>query len=444
MSEPDVSGLLSVQQATRIIDSVPVSRRVMTVALSEADGLRLARGLSADRDFPPFDKSLMDGYAVRQADMSGDGARLRVVGKIAAGQTPQRTVGAGEAIAIMTGAPLPSGADGVVPVEDVEKLDSDEVRVLRADSPGRFVAARGSDCRAGQCVLPEGALLGPTQIAAAASVGAVEVEVFAPPRVAVLSTGDELVPIDAQPGPSQIRNSNSSMLISLLRRMRCQVSDLGIVADTPDAVRDAIRRGLEHDALFVTGGMSMGEFDYVPRTLIELGVELKITKLRIKPGKPFVFGVREGSGFRVQGSGNGVASAESSEPRTPNLEPRTPNPSSYVFGLPGNPVSAFVCATRLASRLLTRLAGGTPQEHWLTGRLHTGLPSNGQREFYQPAVRTVAPGRDSTHGEFAAITPLAWKGSADLFTLARANVLLVRPENDPPLPKGTVIRVLEI
>jgi molybdopterin molybdotransferase len=260
-------------------------------------------------------------------------------------------------------------------------------------------------------VLPVGTQVGPAQVAVAATVGAATLEVFAAPRVAVLSTGDELVPVDAQPGPSQIRNSNGPMLIALLRKMGCETTDLGTIPDHPEKLRSALEAGLRHDALFVSGGMSMGTYDYVPRLLQELGVELKITKLRIKPGKPFIFGTRG---------------------------------DPFVFGLPGNPVSAFVCTVRLASRLLTRLAGGAVQEKWLTGRMIVGLPANGPREFYQPAIRTAAAGTISAQSEFAPITPLGWKGSADLFTLAMANVLLVRGENEPPVPKGTIVRVLEV
>jgi molybdopterin molybdotransferase len=231
-----------------------------------------------------------------------------------------------------------------------------------------------------------------------------------------LATGDEIVSIDVEPGPSQIRNSNSAMLVSLLKQMGCQVTDLGIVPDKPDSIREALERGLAYDALFVTGGMSMGEYDYVPRVLRDLGVDLKVTKLRIKPGKPFVFGLREGD----------AAGAH------------------FVFGLPGNPVSGFVCTVRLASRVLARLSGGVPAERWVSGKLDSGMPANGPREFYQPARRSITAGRDSSHAQLATITPLTWKGSADLFTLAQANTLLVRPENDPTLPKGTVVRVLEI
>ena len=432
MAEPDVSALLSVQQAIRIIDATPVQSRTMRVALADADGLRLARELVADRDYPPFDKSQMDGYAVRSADLKNLPVELQVVGEVPAGKWFDRAIATGEAVSIMTGAPLPPGADGVVPVEDIEKID-ERVRIIRADRGARFISARGSDCQAGRAVLKPGTLLGPAQVAVAASIGAAEVEVFARPRVAVLATGDELVPLDREPGPGQIRNSNTPMLMSLLRRLGCEVTDLGTVADEPEATRAALLRGLGYDALFVTGGMSMGAYDYVPGLLNELGVGLKITKLKVKPGKPFVFGIREGE-----------APAEPHAPPRGKPGSAGASPSHFVFGLPGNPVSGFVCTMRLASRLLTRISGGAVEERWLTGRLEVGMPPNGPREFYQPAVRTAARGADSTHANFAAITPLNWKGSADLFTLARANVLLVRPENDPPLPKGTVVRVLEI
>jgi molybdopterin molybdotransferase len=447
MSDPDVSDLLAVRQAIRILDSISVTPRMIPVPLAEADGLCLAQPILTDRDYPPFDKSQMDGYAVRRADVSTIPAELRVVGELAAGQVPGRAVEPGEAIAIMTGAPMPPGAEGVVPVEDVEKVGESMIRVVRAGGdPGRFIARRGSDCAAGQVVLRQGTRLGPAQIAVTASVGASEVDVYARPQAAVLATGDELVSADREPGPAQIRNSNTPMLLSLLRKMGCDVTDLGVAPDRPDAIRAALERGLAYDTLFVTGGMSMGEYDYIPQMLKELGVDLKITKLRIKPGKPFVFGVKETESSASVLAGGGSSGDGAKDPGLPPAASKE-NPiarSRFVFGLPGNPVSGFVCTVRLASRLLSRLGGGTPDERWLSGKLDCGLPSNGPREFYQPAIRAIAAGRDSSHAELATITPLKWKGSADLFTLAQANVLLVRPENDPTLPKGTVVRVLEV
>ena len=393
MSEPDVSGLISVDEAIAIIDAVTVAPRATEMKLEDADGFVLAEDVKADRDYPPFDKSLMDGFAAR----AGDGLELRVIGEVAAGGLSERAVGAGEAMAIMTGAPLPAGADTVVPVEDVAR-EGDVVRIARSIGAGRNIARRGTEMRGGQVVLSKGTRLGPVQLAAAASVGAAKVIVFAKPQAAVLGTGDELVGIDQTPVGSQIRNSNTLMLVSLLRRMGCAVTDLGVARDDPKVIRDAIERGLKFDALFVTGGMSMGAHDHVPRILRELGVELRITKLKIKPGKPFVFGVEE---------------------------------NASVFGLPGNPVSGFVCTVRLASRLIARLGGGGVEENWIEGRLSDSLPANGAREFYQPVA--IGDGM---------IRPLAWKGSADVYTLAQSNGLLLRKPNEPELHSGSVVRVL--
>jgi molybdopterin molybdotransferase len=303
-------------------------------------------------------------------------------------------------IAVMTGAPIPAGADGVVPVEEVEQLET-SIRISRPVAADRFIARRGSDIRAQQLVLSRGSRLGPAQLAVAASVGAANIRVFAKPQAAVLATGNELVAVDHEPGPAHIRNSNSIMLISLLRKLGCDVTDLGVAPDQPDAVRDALKRGMQHELLFVTGGMSMGTYDYVPRMVRELGADLKITKLRIKPGKPFVY---------------------------------AQTPTGHVFGLPGNPVSAFVCAVRLASRLIARLCGQIELERWLSGPLEKALGPNCPREFYHPAII-----KQNGH-----IEPLTWKGSADVFTLAKANALLRRAENEPPVAVGAIVRVLEI
>ena len=267
-------------------------------------------------------------------------------------------------------------------------------------------------------VLSQGAVIGPAHIAVAASIGAAHLLCFTRPRVAVLATGDELTAVGDQPGPATIRNSNTPMLAALLRQLGCDVVNVAHSRDDPNLIREAIQSGMAHDALFITGGMSMGEYDFVPKILRELGVDLKITKLRIKPGKPFVFGVGKRELSRV-------------------------NPP-FIFGLPGNPVSAYVCALRLASRLLARLAGSEPQERWLTGRLDAPIGPNGPREFYQPVLRRVGIVQQGLDAEIATITPLKWKGSADLFTLASANALLVRAENERALNEGERVRVLEL
>jgi molybdopterin molybdotransferase len=442
MSEPDVTNLITVAQAIAILDAAPVHPRAVELALRDAGGLVAAQDLHADRDYPPFDKSQMDGFAVRAADIEQIPSALSLVGEIPAGQQPAGMINARQTMAIMTGAPLPPGADGVVPIEMTEQT-GDTIRILQSTTPARFVARRGSDVAAGATVLRRGQRLGPAQIAVAASVGAERLRVFARPRVAVLASGDELVESGQAPGPAAIRNSNSPMLAALLGKLHCQVSDLGIVRDRRDDVREALdrARASEFDVLFITGGMSMGSYDYVPAVLRELNVQVHITRLRIKPGKPFVFGVRdrsgEGSGFRVQGSAHAGRTFSAPPASSLDLEPQTLNPPpnpQYIFGLPGNPLAAFVCTVRLASRLLNRLGGADPEPRWMRGMLAAPLPANGPREFYQPVVMNP----DAT------VTVLAWKGSADVFTLAQANGLLVRAQDEPAQPAGAMVRVLEV
>jgi len=430
MSESeDTADLLTVDQAISIIDNTPVEPRLIDLPLQEAQGLRLAQDLPADRDYPPFDKALMDGFAVRCEDVATLPAELALVGEIAAGSSASRPLEQGEAMAIMTGAPLPPGADGVVPVEDVASADvrlGGKIRILRADSPGRYVSTAGSDARAGAVLVPAGAKLDAAQLAVAASVGAARVKACAAPRVAVISTGDEIVPFNQTPVPAQIRGCNGIMLTALLRRLDCRPVDLGLLPDRRDAIRQALIKGMQLDAVAVSGGMSMGRYDFVPTLLAELGVEMKITKLRIKPGKSFVFGIIDRAALARK-------LVELDEmPLQGN-----PGGACYVFGLPGNPVSAFVCTVRLVSRLLDRLAGGRPEDRWLAGRLGSPLAANGPREFYQPATL------ERNHTGLI-VHPMEWKGSADIFTLANADALLPRRENEPAQVPGVTVSVLEI
>ena len=399
MSDLVTSDLITVAEAVRILDADAVSPRVEEVSIRDCVGRRLARAVLADRDFPPFDKSLMDGYALRSADVSAAGVSLNVIDQTLAGMSASRALGAGEAVSIMTGAPMPAGADAVVPVEKTRR-DGDRVLVETAIKPGQARALRGSDCAAQTEVLAAGTVVGPVQLAIAASVGASTLSVYARPRVNVFSTGDELVAGDQSPGAFQIRNSNGPMIGELLRRLGCEVTDLGIVRDDVDALRTAIVQRMNGDALFITGGMSMGERDYIPALLRELGLEMKISKLRMKPGKPFVF---------------------------------ARNASARVFGLPGNPVSAYVCALRLAGRIISRLAGGVADDLVTSAKLLTDMEANGPREFYVPAWLDAA-----------GVRPLKWKGSADIFTLSNANALIIRSESAPAIVAAEMVGVLKM
>jgi molybdopterin molybdotransferase len=402
MGEPDVSDLISVEQAMAIIDAAPVRPIVRQLPLGEALGLYLAEDLQSDRDAPPFDKSVMDGFAVRAGDTASAPRELTVVGQIAAGESAEIPFKAGETISIMTGAPLPPGADAVVPVEQTERLRrADRILIRQPASAGQFIAKRGSDYPAGAGLLKTSVRLGPAQIAVAASIGAAPVAVYAPPSVAVVGTGDELVAPTEIPKASQIRSCNNPMLLSLLAGWPVQAFDLGLVPDDRTRIEAKIHAAMAHDVVLITGGMSMGERDYVPDILRKLGACLKITKLRIKPGKPFVFAEMPGGKF--------------------------------AFGLPGNPVSAFVCTRILVSRLLMRMAGGAASLPPRTAPLAKSVGTNGPRAFYQPAVF-----------DGNSLTPLDWRGSADIFTLSRANCLLIRPENHPVQPPGAQIEYVEI
>jgi molybdopterin molybdotransferase len=401
MSELDVSQLISVERAREIIDAAKLALRIAELPLGECSGLRLAGALKADRDFPPFDKSLMDGFAVRTSDLAVTPREMMVAGHITAGEEAA-PLAVGKVAAIMTGAPLPVNADAVVPIEHTERGSSDgAVRFKRSAAVGDAIMRRGMEVRRGETVLQAGVRLGAAQIAVAASVGGAKLRVFQVPSVGVLGTGDELVGIDEVPGPSQIRSCNTAMLMALLQNFPCRPVDLGLVADDPALIRRRIQEGLEaHDILLITGGMSKGERDYVPRLLRELGGELLITQLRIKPGKPFIFA-------------------------------KFPN-DKYVFGLPGNPVSAYVCGLLFAGRFL-RIISGMRELPERVAPLATPLEPNGNRTFCQPA--------DYDGKE---LRPLKWKGSADVFTLSLANSLIIRPENHIAQMTGAEVSFLRL
>lgn len=407
--------LISVEAAVALLDGLPVEPRIERVRLDDAAGLQLAEDVVTDRDFPAFDKSLMDGFAAR----IGEQHELQIVGESVAGRAFEKELSPGEAIRIMTGAKLPPGAVGVVPVEKAN-VQGDRVSFEAPSEADRYIARRGSDRPDGHVVATHGEIVTPAHIAALASVGADRVSVVGRPRCLVMTTGDEIVDAGEVPAEHQLRDANGPSIAGLLRGLGCEAINLPVCEDDLDTTRRRLAEALSMgaDAVFVSGGMSMGERDYVPRVLEELGCRFHLRKLAIKPGKPFVVATHpQRSDFVV---GHGGAARHNRE--------------TFVFGLPGNPVSAFVCTLILARRVLHRLAGRDLESlAYERLPLREALPANGDRTFYLPAkVKNIA------------VTPLRWKGSADVFTLAQANALIECPTNAPEQQPGEVVTIVPI
>ncbi len=381
----------------------------------------------ADRDFPPFDRSARDGYAVRAADLAEIPARLEVMGEVKAGDWPDPavcSVGHRQAVGIMTGAPLPAGADAVVMVEhtaSAQEFHPDPaqnatswrgtpagtfVDIQRRVAVGENFVPRGSEAHAGQLLLACGTRLDHAGMAIAASAGKSRVRVFRKPRVAVLSTGDEVVEIDANPGPAQIRNSNSYSLAAQVQDAGGEAVRLGIAPDEPRRLRELIEKGLECDLLLLTGGVSMGKYDLVEQVLGELKAEFYFTGAEIQPGRPVVFG------------SCGV--------------PR----KKYFFGLPGNPVSTTVTFELFVRPMIAALAGMTAERLiFLRARLKSEIRTKTGLKRFLPAMLS---------GEFenAEVELARWQGSGDIAAQARANCYVVIPPDRERIEAGEWVSLL--
>lgn len=341
MSTAPRAPLMSLDEAlTALLAQIDPLNRVETVTTLDADGRTLAQDLVSQLQVPAFDNSSMDGYAVRSADVQAPGAELTITQRIPAGHFGQPLL-AGQAARIFTGAPLPPGADAIVMQEQAEAVaegDATRVRFLTAATPGQWVRYSGEDIRLGDTVLQQGQKLGPAQLGLAASLGLAQLPVTARPKVALFSTGDELVmPGDVAPAdmpPGAIYNSNRFFLRALLLRMGCEVTDLGIVPDQRAATEAALQAAAEqHDLIVTSGGVSVGEEDHVKPAVQALGA-LALWQIAMKPGKPFAYGhVR----------------------RAVHLG------QAHFVGLPGNPVSSFVTFLLLVKPLISALQGAGPQ-----------------------------------------------------------------------------------
>ena len=385
-------------EATSPAESVPTAAAV---------GRVLAADCRAGQPSPPFDKAMMDGFALRRADQTATGESgcwLPIAGEQPAAPGEAITLPPGQAVRIMTGAPVPTAADQIIPVEQVT-VDADTAGGERVQLPqqplaeGANILRAGSIAAVGEVVVPAGTRLAPHHLAALFEFGHVAVDVRRPLTVAIVTTGDELVPCDQVPGPGQIRNSNGPMLEAQIIAAGAVPVSLGIARDDRDALSGMIAEALRSDVVVLSGGVSAGDYDFVPAQLAAAGVEKLFHKIALKPGKPLWAGVRT------------TAASSTSEPTGDS-----PARVQFVFGLPGNPVSSFVCFDRFVRPVLAALSGQPVDRLQLTAPLARAFDQRGDRLTDWPAV--VTDGK---------LHPVAWKGSADLIGLAAANALMEVP-----------------
>jgi molybdopterin molybdotransferase len=378
---------IPVDEALAIVLAHTPSLPAEDVLLTDALGRVLAEVVTADQDMPPFDRSAMDGYAVRDADVANTPVTLPVTGQVRAGQHPTQTLKAGEAIQVMTGAPVPPGATAVQPLEKTRALDGGRrVEVLEPVAPGAHISRQGVEVHVGDVVLEGGQTIDPAAVAVLAAVGKGRVRVGRRPTVAVLVTGDELVDVWHSPGRGRIRNSNGYAVQAQAAWAGASVRSLGVVPDQADRIAQAVREGFASDVLVVSGGVSAGAFDLVEEVLARFDVGLLFTKVAIKPGAPLVFGRRG---------------------------------DKLVFGLPGNPVSAQVTFDVFVRPALLRMQGARVVSRPLVQvELLEAASNRSGRRYHVPARVRFEDGR-------LVARPVPTQGSADIVAHARANALVI-------------------
>lgn len=396
-------------------DTAPATE---SVRLDQAAGRVLARPLIADRDQPSFPRSTRDGFACRAQEAS-EHAALAIAGASRAGDPPAGPLPPVSAWEIMTGAPVPEGADAVMMVEHVE-VESGRVRLLppRTLKYSENVVPRGAEARTGDTLLAPGSAISAAQIALAATCGCAELDVYVRPRVAILSTGDEIVPVDATPRPGQIRNSNGPMLAALVAAAGGEPWLLPPAADNAQALESAITQALTADLILITGGVSAGKFDLVEPALQRFGVVFHFTGVRIQPGKPTVFGEIPGT------STSPVQNKNSTK--------------CYCFGLPGNPISSAATFLLFAAPILAALAGRSDTlPRFATARLAKDAHHAPGLTRFLPAFCSFGAGN-----EWPQVAPVPWQGSGDIAAFARSNCFLILPEDREQIAAGAEVRIL--
>ena len=398
--------------------------RIERVHLAAAAGRILAQPIRADRDQPPFSRSTRDGFACRAAEASTH-EFLSVAGATRAGDPPAALLNPGSAWEIMTGAPVPPGADSVIMIEHVEQTDG-QVRLLppRKVSEGENIVAQGAQARTGDELIPAGTAITFAHIACAAECGYSALEVFVRPRVAILTTGDELVPVESAPAPGQIRNSNAPMLAALVAAAGGEPWVLPTASDDALALDNSLAEAAQADLLLISGGVSAGKFDLVEPALARAGAEFHFTGVRIQPGKPLVFAVlprKSAINLHTQEAARAI-----------------PVP---VFGLPGNPISSAVTFLLFAAPMLAALAGSLqPGPRFALAQLAKATDKHGKPGLtrFLPASCQFNP----PAGKLPQVALVPWHGSGDLAALARSNCFLVIPEEADSLEPGAIVQIL--
>ena len=395
--------MLPIERGLEIVMSVAKSRerpdRMPVESVPLRDSLRriLRDDVLSDADSPPFDKAIRDGFAVRVEDLDPIPVVLSVVGESRAGLAADVTVERGQCCEIMTGAPLPAGSNAVVMVENTERVSPNSVRILRGVRENEGLLRRGAEARQGELILRSGRRIGLADLGLLAGNGKSTVLVSAKPSVAVIATGDELVEVEETPKPDQIRNSNSYTICAQVEEAGARPTALGIARDDLDDLRRKICQGLEQDILIVSGGVSVGKYDLVEKVFAEFGVEVLFDKIAMKPGKPTVFGHRG---------------------------------QTYVFGLPGNPISTMVAFHMFVRPLiLFLLKAENTAPKVLEAKLEAPAKCDPERAALVPALVRFDGGQYW-------IRPAPWKGSSDLVGLSRANALIMIPRRSGTLESG--------
>jgi molybdopterin molybdotransferase len=378
--------MILLEQAMQKILEATKKLDIEKINLDSSFNYVLAENITADIDIPPFNKSAMDGYAVRAKDISAVPAILEVQDTIQAGDSALGSIKSGQCVKIMTGAPVPRYADSVVMVEDTEQSENGFVKILKEVKKGQNVCQQGEDIKRGKVVLEKDTFIGAPEIAILSSVGKTAVRVYRKPEVAIVSTGNEIVEPGNPLKNGQIRNSNGPMLMSLVLSLGCKTRYLGIAEDTESSLRNKIGEGLKSDVLLLSGGVSMGEYDLIPKVLGELGVRILFHRVFVKPGKPLLFAVKG---------------------------------KSIIFGIPGNPVSNFTTFHMFVKPALRKMMGVSAYEVSLEEAVM-------DIDFKNTTERVhVVPSSCFFKGTELHVAPFTLNGSADIIGCSNANCFAV-------------------